>query len=160
DLVVALHIDRDDLRRAPVGEPQTALVPARLLAERDPLHEHVRLSHRRPLVLKRIPAPKTVLDDTVLASRTVPSSTLGSQHGEREPMRRDLGASSLAEAGEERRSVRKRNAILTAARTVFLRSGYLGTSMDEIAALAAVSKQTVYKQFADKKRLFTEIVIM
>src|SRR5262249_43590904 len=55
DLVVALHIDRDDLRRAPVGEPQTALVPARLLAERDPLHEHVRLSHRRLLVLKRIP---------------------------------------------------------------------------------------------------------
>ncbi|HEY9376984.1 MAG TPA: TetR/AcrR family transcriptional regulator C-terminal domain-containing protein, partial [Jiangellaceae bacterium] len=33
-----------------------------------------------------------------------------------------------------------------------------GTSMDEVAALAAVSKQTVYKHFADKKRLFTSVI--
>ena len=52
----------------------------------------------------------------------------------------------------------KRQAILEAATTAFLRNGYLGTSMDEIAASAAVSKQTVYKHFADKQRLFSEIV--
>ena len=74
-------------------------------------------------------------------------------------MDRYLGASSLAETGEELRSVRKHKAILQAARAVFLRNGYLGTSVDEIAALAAVSKQTVYKHFADKESLFTEIVI-
>ena len=60
---------------------------------------------------------------------------------------------------EEPRSVRKHNAILDAATTVFLRNGYLGTSMDEIAALARVSKQTVYKHFADKDSLFSEIVL-
>ena len=59
---------------------------------------------------------------------------------------------------EEPRSVRKRRAILDAASEVFLRNGYLGTSMDEIAALARVSKQTVYKHFADKESLFTAIV--
>jgi TetR/AcrR family transcriptional regulator, mexJK operon transcriptional repressor len=59
---------------------------------------------------------------------------------------------------QERRSTRKHRAILEAATTVFLRKGYLGTSMDEIAALAGVSKQTVYKHFADKQSLFTEIV--
>lgn len=56
------------------------------------------------------------------------------------------------------RSARKRTAILQAAREVFLRKGYVGTSMDEIAALAAVSKQTVYKHFADKEHLFAELV--
>jgi TetR/AcrR family transcriptional regulator, mexJK operon transcriptional repressor len=59
---------------------------------------------------------------------------------------------------EETRSARKRGAILGAATTLFLRNGYRGTSMDEIAALASVSKQTVYKHFADKESLFSEIV--
>jgi TetR/AcrR family transcriptional regulator, mexJK operon transcriptional repressor len=63
-----------------------------------------------------------------------------------------------AELDDERRSTRKRTAILEAATTIFLRNGYLGTSMDEIAALAGVSKQTVYKHFAGKGRLFVEIV--
>jgi TetR/AcrR family transcriptional regulator, mexJK operon transcriptional repressor len=57
------------------------------------------------------------------------------------------------------RSARKRRAILDAATAAFLRNGYLGTSMDEIAAEAGVSKQTVYRQFADKEGLFTEIVL-
>ena len=49
-------------------------------------------------------------------------------------------------------------AILDAATEVFLRDGYLGTNMDEIAALSEVSKQTVYKHFASKEALFVEIV--
>ncbi|MFB6817977.1 TetR/AcrR family transcriptional regulator [Streptomyces sp. NPDC056347] len=57
------------------------------------------------------------------------------------------------------RSERKHRAILDAATTVFLDKGYSGTSMDDIAKRAAVSKQTVYKHFADKEKLFAEIVL-
>lgn len=60
---------------------------------------------------------------------------------------------------EERRSARKRRAILQAASTAFLGKGYSGTNMDEIAALAGVSKRTVYQHFGDKDRLFAEIVL-
>jgi TetR/AcrR family transcriptional repressor of mexJK operon len=48
---------------------------------------------------------------------------------------------------------------MEAATTLFLRNGYPGTSMDEIAALAGVSKQTVYTHFADKQRLFTALIL-
>ena len=58
----------------------------------------------------------------------------------------------------ETRAERKRAAILDAAGQVFLAKGYVGTSMDEIAAAAAVSKQTVYKHFADKEALFHELI--
>lgn len=59
----------------------------------------------------------------------------------------------------EGRSARKRRAIVEAAAGLFLDHGYQGTSMDEIAALAAVSKQTVYKNFSDKEQLFSDIVL-
>src|SRR5829696_4623111 len=64
-----------------------------------------------------------------------------------------------SDSEDERRSTRKRRAILDAATTVFLRNGYLGTSMDEIAALAGVSKQTIYKHFTDKEQLFSAIIL-
>lgn len=57
------------------------------------------------------------------------------------------------------RSARKHQAIMEAATAVFMAKGYAGTSMDDIAKLAAVSKQTVYKHFADKEKLFAEIVL-
>jgi TetR/AcrR family transcriptional repressor of mexJK operon len=57
----------------------------------------------------------------------------------------------------EGRSARKRRAILDAAREVFLRNGYPGASMDEVAALADVSKVTVYKHFSDKQSLFIAV---
>jgi AcrR family transcriptional regulator len=56
------------------------------------------------------------------------------------------------------RTAQKRRAILEAATTVFLKDGYLGAGMDEIALLADVSKQTIYKQFTSKETLFLEIV--
>jgi AcrR family transcriptional regulator len=65
---------------------------------------------------------------------------------------------SARDRGGETRTARKRRAILDAATTLFLREGYAATSMDQIAAAASVSKQTVYKQFADKQSLFREIV--
>jgi TetR/AcrR family transcriptional regulator, mexJK operon transcriptional repressor len=68
-------------------------------------------------------------------------------------------AETLASDGPEAsRSAKKRHAILAAATEIFLRDGYLGTSMDDIAAISGVSKQTVYKHFASKEALFIEIV--
>lgn len=66
-------------------------------------------------------------------------------------------ARAAAKEGEGR-SEAKRRAILDAATTIFLRDGYLGASMDEIAQLADVSKQTIYKRFTSKEALFLEIV--
>lgn len=54
---------------------------------------------------------------------------------------------------------RKHRLIIEAAAATFLANGYAGTSMDDIAATAAVSKQTVYKHFADKKQLFADVVL-
>ncbi len=48
----------------------------------------------------------------------------------------------------------KRAAILQAAKDLFLRLGYEGSSMDAIAAEAKVSKLTVYSHFNDKESLF------
>jgi len=48
----------------------------------------------------------------------------------------------------------KRLAILEAAKRLFMRNGYDGSSMDAIAAEAGVSKLTVYSHFTDKETLF------
>jgi TetR/AcrR family transcriptional repressor of mexJK operon len=71
---------------------------------------------------------------------------------------RTAAAGTHARHDGDTRTARKRGAILDAATTLFLRDGYQATSMDQIATAAAVSKQTVYKQFADKQSLFREIV--
>jgi TetR/AcrR family transcriptional repressor of mexJK operon len=58
----------------------------------------------------------------------------------------------------ETRSARKDREIVQAATAAFVSKGYDGTSMEEIATKAGVSKQTVYKHFTDKETLFGEVV--
>lgn len=58
----------------------------------------------------------------------------------------------------DRRVGRSRTAILSAATTVFLRDGYDGASVDDIAREAGVAKRTVYNVFDDKEALFREAI--
>jgi TetR/AcrR family transcriptional repressor of mexJK operon len=62
-------------------------------------------------------------------------------------------------AAGDSRVARKRTTIMEAATAAFLEAGYVGTSVDQIAARAGVSKPTVYRHFADKEQLFSEIVL-
>jgi TetR/AcrR family transcriptional regulator, mexJK operon transcriptional repressor len=52
----------------------------------------------------------------------------------------------------------KRDAILDAASALFLRHGYALTTMDEVARLAGVTKQTVYAHHQSKELLFTHML--
>lgn len=51
------------------------------------------------------------------------------------------------------------SAIREAAASLFLTKGYSGTSMDEIAATARISKQTIYTHFPSKEQLFADLVL-
>lgn len=52
------------------------------------------------------------------------------------------------------KDLEKRARILQAAKAIFLKSGYHGTSMNQIAQEAGVTKLTVYNHFQDKVNLF------
>lgn len=72
----------------------------------------------------------------------------------------DEHPSMTATAGE--RTVRegstaKRAAILAAGRDLFLADGFERTSMDALAARAAVSKRTIYDYYGDKQRLLLAV---
>lgn len=56
------------------------------------------------------------------------------------------------------RGTPKEPLILDAARTVFLRRGFGAAGVDEIAALAAISKVTLYKYFPSKELLFIAVI--
>lgn len=56
------------------------------------------------------------------------------------------------------RKGRKFAQVLEGARTIFLRDGFEGASVDEIARVAGVSKATLYSYFPDKRLLFLEVV--
>lgn len=60
---------------------------------------------------------------------------------------------------EPTRADRKRHAIADAATEAFLANGYTRTSMDDIARLARVSKQTIYMHFGNKEQLLHETVL-
>lgn len=53
----------------------------------------------------------------------------------------------------------KERRILEAALKVFAEQGYSGASMDAIAALAGVSKPTLYQYFGGKEQLFAAIMV-
>ena len=55
------------------------------------------------------------------------------------------------------RSGRKMAQVIEGARTVFMRDGFEGASVDAIAKEAGVSKATLYSYFSDKKLLFLEV---
>lgn len=52
----------------------------------------------------------------------------------------------------------KADSILSAARHLFLKNGYVETTMDAVAARAGMTKQTVYSYYRNKETLFTEII--
>ncbi|MCR8716243.1 TetR/AcrR family transcriptional regulator [Stenotrophomonas indicatrix] len=58
----------------------------------------------------------------------------------------------------QRLTDRKREAIIRAAVEEFRSAGYEATSMDRIAAVAGVSKRTVYNHFPSKEELFALIL--
>lgn len=76
----------------------------------------------------------------------------------RKPRARRAAQLSAEPRADDPRVVRSRAAVVDAARTLFLRKGYAGTTMEEIAASAGLTKRTVYNNYADKEALFTQIV--
>ena len=52
----------------------------------------------------------------------------------------------------------KRQAILAAATTAFIKHGYSGVSMEAIAEAAPVSKPTLYNHFNSKQELFAAVI--
>ena len=55
------------------------------------------------------------------------------------------------------RKGRKFDQVLEGARAIFLRDGFEGASVDDIAREAGVSKATLYSYFPDKRLLFMEV---
>jgi AcrR family transcriptional regulator len=60
--------------------------------------------------------------------------------------------------GASTRIQRSKARIIAAAAEVFLEQGFLGATMDQIAARADVSVQTIYSRFQNKETLFHEVV--
>src|SRR5262252_6787305 len=59
-------------------------------------------------------------------------------------------------ASQRREQTRQR--ILDGAATAFAKGGYVGTTMEEIAAAAGVSKLLLYRDFAGKRELYLAVL--
>jgi AcrR family transcriptional regulator len=64
---------------------------------------------------------------------------------------------ATASAQAQIRKGRKFDQVVQGAREVFLRDGFEGASVDDIARAAGVSKATLYSYFPDKRLLFMEV---
>lgn len=75
-------------------------------------------------------------------------------------VRERMAGEAEGEAPSRRASAQaaKREQILNAARTIFIRLGFDGASMNDVAAEAGVSKATLYVYFASKEALFAALI--
>lgn len=69
----------------------------------------------------------------------------------------ETGGVMAEDAEQVVRRGRKFDQVLEGARAIFLRDGFDGASVDDIAREAGVSKATLYAYFPDKQMLFREI---
>ncbi|GAA1393409.1 TetR/AcrR family transcriptional regulator [Luteococcus peritonei] len=60
--------------------------------------------------------------------------------------------------GRSARKVETRRRIITAASELFAEQGYTGTSMDQIAEAAGVSKGTIFYNYKNKSELFEQLI--
>jgi TetR/AcrR family transcriptional regulator, mexJK operon transcriptional repressor len=90
-------------------------------------------------------------------------ASAGAAAGARQPKEATESTDPVARgaAARSRRAPRLASggAIREAAAALFLERGYQGTSLDEIAAAAKISKQTIYTHFANKEELFADLVL-
>ncbi len=63
----------------------------------------------------------------------------------------------MADAEGGARRGRKYEQVLEGARAIFVRDGFEGASVDDVARAAQVSKATLYSYFPDKRLLFAEV---
>ncbi|MAU47635.1 MAG: TetR/AcrR family transcriptional regulator [Rhodobacteraceae bacterium] len=68
-----------------------------------------------------------------------------------------IGRSGMTTTQATVRRGRKFDQVLEGAREIFLRDGFEGASVDDIARAAGVSKATLYSYFPDKRLLFMEM---
>lgn len=73
-------------------------------------------------------------------------------------MRKNIATAKKPAEAMTRGQCAKRMSILEAAADVFCRQGFVGASIDEIAAQACVSRQTIYNHYREKETLFMAVV--